>query len=97
MKIQTLVLSLFVLVVVNVPAQMHISGGIGDHDKIPVAERIAPGTVVGDPDADIKKLGKGPQIAPVIIGMPGQDSAAGHGTGSRIWVPGNASARQKHT
>ena len=96
-KIKALLLSLFILVAVDIPAQVHVSGGIGDHDKIPVAERIASGAVVCDPDTDIKELCKGTEIAPVVIGMPCQDPAACHGTGSCVGVPCNAAAGQKNT
>ena len=96
MKIQALLLPFFILVVVIIPAQVHVSRGIGDHDKIPVAERISPGAVVGDADTYIKELGKWPEVAPVIIGMPCQDPAACHGTGSCIGVPCDTAAGQKN-
>ena len=76
---------------------MHISGRIGDHNEVPVPEGIQPGAVIRNADADVKDLCKGAQVIPVIIGLPCQDTTAGHGAVSRIGVPGNAAAGQKYT
>ena len=88
---------LFGYIIEILPAQMHITGGIGDDQEIPVIERIRRILRPGDSCIDIHDLGKSPQIIPVIIGEPCRHFAAGHRPGGCIGIPGNAPSGQENT
>ena len=96
-EMQSFGVALFRYIIEILPAQVHISGGIRDDQKIPVIERIGRIFRSGDPRIDIHDLCKSAQIIPVIVGQPGSHLAAGHRPGSRIGIPGDAPSGQENT